>query len=88
MMDRNLIRAFWDCGDDQIIQFAIQRAHLNKNEREIIDLILDRCYTQEKAAEYMDMSVRTVQSIWDSACKKIISQPWVRAYAKELRNLL
>ena len=85
-MDRGLIRYFWDCGDSQIIEFAMIRARLNRREKEAVSLLLDECYTQEKAAEVMDISVRNVQKIWYSAAYKLLSIPWVVAYAKELKN--
>ena len=100
-MDRGLIRYFWDCGDSQIIEFAMIRARLNRREKEAVSLLLDECYTQEKAAvsllldecytqekaaEVMDISVRNVQKIWYSAADKLLSIPWVVAYAKELKN--
>ena len=85
-MDRSLIQCFWNCGDDQIIQFAIQRAHLNKNEKEIIRLVLDECCTQEEAAEVMGYSTRRTQDIWYSATNKLLNIKWVLAYAKALKN--
>ena len=84
MGDKHLIRLFWNCGDDQIIQFAIQRAHLNKRERDVIHLMLDECMTQEQAAEVLDFSTRRTQEFWYSGVTKLLNIPWVRAYAKEL----
>ena len=85
-MDRNLIYDFWNCGDDQIIQFALQRAHLNKHERETITLILDECMTQEQCAEYMNYSTRRIQEFWRSATNKLLAIPWVMSYATSLGN--
>lgn len=85
-MDRGLIKYFWDFGDSQIIEFAMIRARLNRREKEAVSLLLDECYTQEKAAEVMDISVRNVQKIWYNAADKLLSIPWVVAYAKELKN--
>ena len=86
-MDKRLLTAFWNCGDDNIIQFAITRAHLNAKELMVIRLILDGCMTQEKAAEELHYSVRRVQDFWYSASKKMLNIPWVKAYAKELCGL-
>ena len=83
-MDRTLINAFWACGDDQIIQFAMTRAHLNRIERDVLCLILDDCMTQEKVAEELGYSTRRIQSYWYSAVDKLLNIPWVSAYAKEL----
>lgn len=85
-MDRALIFAFFDCGDDQIIQFALQRAHLNAPERKVIELMVDERLTQEEAAEQINYSVRHTQDIWYSAVKKLLNIPWVLAYAKELKR--
>lgn len=86
MLDRTLLKDFWNCGDDQIIQFAIQRAHLNKKESEAIKLILDECMTQECAAEYMDVSTRSMQDYWYTASTKLLNIPWVMAYAIQIRK--
>lgn len=85
-MDRSLIRDFWRCGDCQIIDFAILRARLNANEKEVVRLMLDECNTQESAAEKMDVSTRCLQSWWYSATDKLLGIPWVTAYAKEIRS--
>lgn len=85
-MDRTLLRDFWHCGDDQIIEFAIMRARLNRREKEAISLILDDCRTQEQAAEIMEISTRHFQNIWYSAVDKLLNIAWVRAYAKDLRR--
>lgn len=84
MNDRSLLYAFWHCGDSQIIDFAIQRARLNRKETEVIRLIMDECYTQEETAEAMNYSVRRVQAFWYSASDKLLSIPWVVAYGHEL----
>lgn len=31
----SLIKSFWGCGDNQIIEFAIVRARLNRRERQM-----------------------------------------------------
>lgn len=85
-MGKNLIKAFWNCGDNQIIEFAIIRARLNKREKKVLELILDECMTQEEAAEYLDISTRNLQKEWYSACNKMMKIPWVVAYAKDLLN--
>lgn len=83
-MDRKLIYDFWNCGDDSIIQFALKRAHLNRHERETIQLILDECMTQEEAAEYMQYSTRMIQEYWKTATAKLLAIPWVISYARSL----
>lgn len=83
-MDKRLLKAFWDCGDNQIIEFALIRARLNRQEKEVISLMLDECRTQEETAEIMNYSTRKIQDIWSSASKKLLSIPWVLAFAKEL----
>jgi len=85
-MDRGLIKYFWDCGDSQIIDFAIERARLNRQEKQVINLMLDECQTQEAAAEELDLSVRKVQGLWASATDKLLKIPWVKAYACELKR--
>ena len=84
-MDRTLLKDFWACGDNQIIEFALMRARLNRLEKEVVVLMLDECMTQEQTAERMDVSVRRVQNLWYDASDKLLSIDWVRAYAKELR---
>lgn len=86
-MDRSLLYDFFNCGDDQIIQFAITRAHLNKHEKDVLFYLLDECLTQEQTAEVMGFSVRRTQDFWYSASTKLLLIPWVFAYAKELRNM-
>lgn len=85
-MDRSLARAFWGCGDNQIIEFAMMRARLNRNESEVLRLLLDECKTQEEAAEIMDISTRRLQEFWYSATDKLLRIPWVAAYARELKK--
>lgn len=84
-MERNILKYFWGCGDNQIIEFAIIRARLNRNEKEILHLMLDECYTQEQAAEKMDISTRRAQEYWYSAADKLLNIPWVYEYAKSLK---
>lgn len=85
-MDTKLLRAFWNCGDNQIIEFALVRAHLNRQEKDVITLMLDECMTQEKVAEKLDFSTRKIQEVWYSASRKLLSIPWVAAYAAELNK--
>ena len=85
-MERNLIKDFWACGDTHIIEFAIERARLNRHERQVLELMLDECYTQEQVAEKLEMSTRRVQEWWYSATDKLLNIPWVMAYALELRK--
>lgn len=85
-MDRSLLKFFWNCGDNDIIEFAIMRARLNRLEIEVIRLMLDECRTQEEIAEQMEYSTRKVQEIWYSASTKLLSIPWVYAYAVELKR--
>lgn len=84
-MDRELLFLFWNCGDDQIIQFALTRAHLNKHERDVITYMLDECLTQEETAEKMSYSTRRVQQFWVSGATKLLNIPWVRAFALSLK---
>lgn len=81
---KNEVKAFFDCGDNQIIEFALMRARLNRVEREVLYYIIDECMTQEQVAEKLDCSTRRVQDVWYKASEKLMSIPWVRAYAKEL----
>lgn len=82
--DGTKIRAFWACGDNATISYAIQRARLNRNEREALSLILDECMTQEEAAERLGVSTRSLQAWWRAGTGKILNLPWARAYATEL----
>lgn len=84
-MDRTLLKRFWSCGDNDIIEFAIMRARLNKREKDVLRLTLDECMTQEQAAEEMEASTRRVQEWWYMAADKLLSIPWVIAYAKTLK---
>lgn len=86
-MDKDLIKYFWNCGDNQIIEFAILRARLNNNEKQVLQYILDECYTQEETAEKMRYSTRRIQDFWCSAVKKLLGIDWVRAYAISLKNM-
>ena len=83
-MDRVLLKYFWSCGDNQIIEFALLRARLNKNERDVICYTLDECMSQEQIAEKMGYTPRRIQQIWKDGANKLISIPWVKAYAQEL----
>lgn len=85
-MDKSLLTYFWNCGDDQIIQFAIQRAHLNKHEKDVLICMLDDCMTQEETAEAIGYSTRRTQEFWSTASGKLLGIPWVKAYALELKR--
>lgn len=83
-MDKNLLKVFWNCGDNEIIEFALARARLNRLEHEVVSLMLDECRSQEEIAERMGHSTRKIQDIWYSASNKLLRIPWVYAFAKEL----
>lgn len=85
-MDRELLTYFFNCGDNDIIEFAIMRAHLNRREKDVIHLMMDECMTQEEIAEKMSYSTRRIQDFWYSGASKLLNIPWVRAYALSLRN--
>lgn len=85
-MDKSLLKYFWNCGDSQIIEFAIMRARLNRNERTVLHLALDECRTQEQIAEQLDTSTRNIQKIWSSAAGKLLRIEWVYAYSVALKN--
>lgn len=80
----NTLKTFWGCGDNDIIEFALMKARLNRKEKEVINLILDECLTQEEAAEKLDISVRKIQDLWYSASNKLLSIFWVSAIANEI----
>lgn len=83
-MDRKILFAFFNCGDDGIIQFALTRAHLNKLEKNVIELMIDECMSQEEVAEVLGYSTRKIQDIWYSASHKLLAIAWVSAFGKEL----
>ena len=83
-MRLKLLRAFFNCGDGQIIEFALIRARLNKNESRVMHLMMDECMTQEEVAEELHYSTRRVQQIWVSAADKLLAIPWVISFAKSL----
>ena len=85
-MDRALLQAFWNCGDNEIIEFAMMRARLNKREKEVMHLMLDECMTQEEVAEAIGYSPRRTQDFWYSGADKLLCIPWVQAYAKALKE--
>lgn len=85
-MDRNLLKYFWNCGDTAIIDFAIMRARLNRNERKVLHLALDELMTQEQIAEELDTSTRNIQKIWASAADKMLHIEWVRLYSIALKR--
>ena len=84
--DRSLVRDFFRCGDNEIIEFAMLRARLNRKEQDVIRLLIDECLTQEEAAETLDISPRHLQNMWYSATDKLLRIPWLVAYAKEIRE--
>lgn len=81
-----MIKYFWNCGDNDIIEFALLKARLNKKESEVIHLILDECYTQEQAAEKLEYSPRRLQEFWYSGVDKLLKIPWVVAYAEYIKG--
>lgn len=85
-MDRSLIRAFWACGDSQIIDFAIVRARLDRKEKAVLTAILDDRMTQEETAEKLQISTRTVQKLWASGADKLLKIDWLVAYAESIRR--
>lgn len=85
-MDRELMYLFFNCGDNDIIEFAIIRAHLNRREKDVIRLIMDECMTQEEVAEKLSYSTRRIQDFWYSGATKLLNIPWVKAYALSLRG--
>lgn len=85
-MERELLRYFWNCGDNQIIEFAMLRARLNSKEKQVLEFMLDNCLTQEETAERMGYSTRRVQEFWCSAANKLLNIAWVKAYAISLRE--
>ena len=83
-INRHLVKAFFNCGDNALIEFAMVQARLNRIEREVIRLMIDECRTQEETAELMELSTRKVQQAWTSATGKLLSLRWLVAYAKTL----
>lgn len=83
-MKNKLLKAFFNCGDSSIIEFAVYKAHLNRLEKEVISLIFDECYTQEEVAEHLDLSTRKVQMIYYKAQEKLLNIPWLFSYAYDL----
>lgn len=84
MNDRELLYRFFNCGDNEIIEFAMMRARLNRREKEVIENMIDNCMTQEEVAEQMGYSVRRVQQFWSTGATKLLNIPWVKAYASFL----
>lgn len=84
MTKTKLLRAFWNCGDNDIIEFAIMRARLNKREKEVLISMLDECRTQEQTAEWLELSTRHTQELWRTASDKLLNIPWVKAYSQSL----
>lgn len=86
-MDKELLKYFWNCGDNEIIEFAMLRARLNSKEKQVLICMLDECLTQEETAEKIGYSTRRVQDFWCSAAHKLLNIAWVRAYAISLKEL-
>ena len=84
-MEKELLKLFWNCGDNQIIEFAILRARLNSKEKRVLECMMDECLTQEETAEIMGYSTRRVQDFWCSAAHKLLNIDWVKAYANSLK---
>lgn len=85
-MDRLLLKYFWNCGDNEIIEFALIRSRLNRQEKEVICLMFDECYTQEQIAEKLGFSPRHIQEIWYHGADKLLAIPWVKAYALDIKT--
>lgn len=85
-MDRSLLKYFWNCGDNEIIEFAMIRARLNKREKDVIIASLDECLSQEEIAEKMYISTRQVQKLWYQGADKLLAIPWVRSYALDIKS--
>lgn len=83
-MRMQLLRAFWNCGDGLIVEYAITRARLNRHEQEVLTMMLDDCFTQEQIAEQLHYSTRRIQQFCQSGAEKLLSIPWVKAYAESL----
>jgi len=64
-MDKNLLKVFWNCGDNEIIEFALARARLNRLEHEVVSLMLDECRSQEEIAERIGIS-RQAYAKWEN----------------------
>lgn len=80
------MKTFWSCGDRVLIDFAKDKVGLNREEKEVLHLLLDDCRSQEKAAEIMDISRTKVQCYWNTACRKLLSQEWLKIYATVLEK--
>lgn len=81
---KSIVKAFWDCGDSEIIAFAQDRAQLNKKEKEVLHLVFDECLTQEMAAEHMEISTRNFQEHWKNAIVKLCNIKWVVSIAESV----
>lgn len=55
-MDKELLKYFWNCGDNQIIEFAMLRARLNIKEKKVLECMLDECLTQEELQKRWDIA--------------------------------
>lgn len=85
-MEKELLKLFWNCGDNEIIEFAMLRARLNSKEKKVLVCMLDECMTQEETAEQIGYSTRRVQDFWCSAARKLLNIDWVKAYAISLKH--
>lgn len=88
MDNKELLYKFFNCGDNDIIEFALLKARLNRREREVISCMFDECMTQEQIAEAMNFSTRRIQDFWYSGAKKLLNIPWVKAYAISLQDTI
>lgn len=88
MDNKDLLYKFFNCGDNDIIEFALLKARLNKREKDVITLMFDECMTQEQIAEELNYSTRRVQDFWYSGARKLLNIPWVKAYATSLKDLI
>lgn len=81
-MDTHIIKAFWKCGDQEIIDLACDRADLTQAERKTICLLLTNGKTEKEAAQIMDTSEEEINRVYYSACTKLLGICWVYCIAK------
>lgn len=80
------VKGLFMCADNEFIEFALNRARLNDNERTVLSEMIDHCMTQEQTAEKMDISVRQVQNYWYSANTKLLSIKWVTSFINSFND--
>lgn len=68
---KKFLRYYWR----DIVEFALDLANLSDHEREAVDLIGIRGLTIEYASERCDVSVKTMQSRYSRARKRL-SRAW------------